>query len=142
MKCPCHSGNEYKDCCEPFHKGKLPSSPTVLLRARYAAYVLNLPDFIIDTTHPESFYFEEDRDKWKKDLEEFSTSSTFKDLRILDVHEEEALGFITFIAFIEQNQEDVTFTERSYFMHEKGKWWYRDGIVKSGIHTNEQMLEI
>ncbi|PIS00525.1 MAG: hypothetical protein COT84_06900 [Chlamydiae bacterium CG10_big_fil_rev_8_21_14_0_10_35_9] len=142
MKCPCHSGNDYKDCCEPFHKGKLPPTPTILLRARYAAYALNLPDFIIDTTHPECFYYEKDKDKWKKDLEEFSTSTIFKDLRILDTHEDEELGFITFVAFIKQGDEDATFTERSYFVREEGKWLYRDGIVKSGIHTNEQMLEI
>ena len=37
--CPCGSGKEYGECCEPIIKGTaLAASPEALMRSRYTAY--------------------------------------------------------------------------------------------------------
>lgn len=54
-KCPCGSGLSYEACCQPFHLGKkLPESAEELLRSRYSAYALVIPEYIVDTNHPEA----------------------------------------------------------------------------------------
>lgn len=141
MECPCHSKKKYELCCKPYHEGKSPEDALKLMRSRYSAYALKLIDYVIDTTHPECLSYLNDRKSWKEDLLQFCEKTTFKDLKIIDVYLEPAIGFITFVAYINQEGKDIAFTERSYFIFEDGKWFYRDGIVKEGEHTNEQMLE-
>lgn len=51
--CPCQSGQNYVDCCQPFHtQQKTPETAEQLMRSRYAAYVLQLIDYIVETTVP------------------------------------------------------------------------------------------
>ncbi|MDD2950112.1 MAG: YchJ family metal-binding protein, partial [Sulfuricurvum sp.] len=50
--CPCHSGEKYKKCCQPYHKGILPSNAQKLMRSRYSAFALELSNYIMATTHP------------------------------------------------------------------------------------------
>ena len=85
--CSCASGKLYKDCCQRLHnhtEGE--SSVSVMdfkaddvLRARYTAYKLGLPDYIIDSSHEGSEdylkYFVENqatlkngKKKWEKDI--------------------------------------------------------------------------
>lgn len=141
MKCPCHSKESYEVCCKPYHEGKLAEDALKLMRSRYSAYALKLIDYVIDTTHPDCLYYQEDREGWKEDLLTFCEQTKFKDLDIIDVHLEPRMAFITFVVHMDQEGKDVTFTERSYFVFEHEKWLYRDGIVKPGVHTNSEMLE-
>lgn len=61
-KCPCGTGEEYTACCGVLHaasaagaaSGGGGASPEAVMRARFSAYVKNLPAFVVDTTHPES----------------------------------------------------------------------------------------
>lgn len=42
-------------CCSPYHRGDAPvPTPEALLRSRYSAYAAKDPQFIADTTHPDS----------------------------------------------------------------------------------------
>ena len=55
--CPCgKEGKAYADCCGPWHEGlaqaRHASTPEALMRSRYSAYVLGLPDYLIATWHP------------------------------------------------------------------------------------------
>ena len=54
--CPCDSGQTYVDCCGPWHAGLLQGlhapTPEALMRSRYSAYVLGLPDYLLATWHP------------------------------------------------------------------------------------------
>lgn len=53
--CPCGSGAAYEACCSPYHRGDAPvPTPEALLRSRYSAYAAKDPQFIADTTHPDS----------------------------------------------------------------------------------------
>ena len=82
--CPCHSGKTYTKCCQPFHEGERPKNALQLMRSRYAAYSLNIPDYIIDTTHPVNTYYSENKVRWKKDLSNYSQTVCFNQLDILD----------------------------------------------------------
>ena len=121
MKCPCHSGKKYSTCCEPYHlRKKLPEKPEQLMRSRYSAYALNLPDYIIWTTHPKSPLYEKGEAVWRKSIEEFSKTTQFDDLII-----EEATDItVTFHAILSLQGRDVSFREKSLFEMYEGRWCY------------------
>ena len=52
---PCGSGWAYSACCGPWHEGLLQGvhapTPQALMRSRYSAYVLRLPDYLLATWH-------------------------------------------------------------------------------------------
>jgi len=64
--CPCHSGEKYKKCCQPYHKGIFPSNAQKLMRSRYSAFALGLAEYIMTTTHPDNSDFTENKPDWKK----------------------------------------------------------------------------
>ena len=81
--CPCGSQQNYLLCCAPFHKGKIVSNATQLLRARFSAYALNLPRFIIETTHPDNPQYQRDFRDWEKKISSFSSDFLFEGVEIL-----------------------------------------------------------
>ena len=51
--CPCGTGTAYAACCGRFHTGtRRPPTALALMRSRYSAFALGLPDYLIDTWHP------------------------------------------------------------------------------------------
>ena len=51
--CPCGSTLSYADCCAPLHAGqKTADTAAQLMRARYAAFVLQHIEYIVATTAP------------------------------------------------------------------------------------------
>ncbi len=121
MKCPCHSGKSYEECCKPFHEGKPPENVLLLMRSRYAAYALGLADYIIQTTHPTNPHFSNNREE----ILRFSKETKFKDLTIHEWVDGETIAFVTFTAHLEQKGRDVSFTEKSRFVKEEGIWKYQ-----------------
>ncbi len=123
MNCPCCSEKPYAECCKPYHDGKLlPPTALALMRSRYSAYALRLADYIIQTTHSKSPYFERDRGKWKKAILEFCTTTQFLKLEILDSTE----SSVHFIAHLGQ----TLLEEKSLFEKVDGKWLYVKGDIK------------
>jgi hypothetical protein len=54
--CVCDSGDTYGACCNKYHDGILSAAaadPVTLTKARYSAFALGIPEFLIETTHPE-----------------------------------------------------------------------------------------
>ena len=127
--CPCCSAESYKACCRRFHEGRLPENALQLMRSRYSAYALDIPDYIIATTHPANPHYSENRDAWKEDISQFSRSSSFRKLEILDFKEKGTLATVTFTAHIFQGSRDVTFTEKSSFEKVNGRWLYQSGEI-------------
>lgn len=132
--CPCGSGKEYATCCAPYHQGAPALHPESLVRARYSAYAMNVPDYIIRTTHPASTGYLEDRFAWRRKISKFSQGTEFQKLQILEVQERLPLAAVTFTAFLAQAGKDATFTEKSHFQIRKGEWLYRGGNLVEG-HT-------
>ena len=121
--CPCYSNLPYAECCAPYHQGSLPLTPVKLMRSRYAAYALDLADYLIATTHPENPRYTPHFSQWKQEIHEFSKKTVFAGLIILA----EDANHVTFKAILKQNNQDVSFTEKSLFKKVKGAWLYHSG---------------
>lgn len=128
-QCPCHSGLPYSNCCQTYHLGTPAPSARALMRSRYAAYALGLADYIIHTTHPKNPGYQKNFEKWKKEIEAFSFHTTFTGLEISDFKEDEDNATVTFHATLHHGDSDASFTEKSRFLKENGKWLYLDGII-------------
>lgn len=141
--CRCCSGKEYHECCKPLHQGSDATDALGLMRSRFSAYALNLPDYIMRTTHPASSGYSDNRFSWKRSLSHFSKESLFQKLEVLDFKENGSMATVTFTAYISQQRKDATFTEKSYFEKIKGKWLYRGGQLVQGhapnLITTEQL---
>lgn len=128
--CPCHSGKEYAECCKSYHEGRVPENALLLMRSRYAAYALNLAEYLIATTHPQNPKYVKDKAAWKRSIEEMSISFSFHDLKIIDFSEEGESAIVTFIAGLSCGKQDATFTEKSSFEKVEGRWLYKDGMIR------------
>lgn len=121
--CPCHSGQKYKNCCAPYHKGILPATALVLMRSRYSAYALGLADYILKTTHPDNPDFTADTATWREDILEFCKNTGFEGLKIIAFAEGETEAFVTFEAALSHG----IMKEKSRFLNVNGKWLYESG---------------
>ncbi|MDR3623655.1 MAG: YchJ family metal-binding protein [Chlamydiales bacterium] len=126
MLCPCRSGNTYVNCCKPFHQGQLLHTALELMRSRYSAYALHMPEYIIHTTHSTGPQFHPDLTQWSQKISKFCLNTEFKNLEILHFEEKGSCATVTFTAHLIQNQKDASFTEKSYFKKIEGKWLYYD----------------
>ncbi|MES2273878.1 MAG: YchJ family metal-binding protein [Chlamydiota bacterium] len=124
-KCPCCSGKPYEECCKPFHDGALPPTALALMRSRYSAYALKKARYIMETTHPQSPYFEKNRKNWETDILIFGTNYKFVKLEILDFSETQ----VHFAAHLEQNGIPSVLEEKSHFQKIEGKWLYLNGEI-------------
>lgn len=134
--CPCHSGLEYEDCCKIFHSGVLPDNALRLMKSRYAAYALNIPDYIIKTTHPACSHYSENKFSWKRSISQFAAHTCFLGLEILDFKENERLATVTFTVKISQDSKESIFTEKSYFEKIGDQWLYRSCQLSEGRALN------
>ncbi len=126
--CPCHSGKWYRDCCKPYHEGKLPENALLLMRSRYAAYALGLADYIIATTHPSNPDYSAPTEQWKQEILAFSNQTRFLGLTIHTFLDGPSEAYVAFTAHLEQNGIDASFTEKSRFFKEGERWLYTEGI--------------
>jgi SEC-C motif-containing protein len=132
--CPCCSGKLYRDCCSLYHQGKKAESAEALMRSRYSAYALNHLDYLIRTIHPRHPSVSQNLSKWKEEILNFALNTEFKRLAILDSKEQGDRAVVVFVAYLAQNDEDTTFTERSFFTKVDGQWLYVNGDLYPGEH--------
>ena len=120
MNCPCCSGKNYENCCEPYHLGKdLPQTPEQLMRSRYTAFALVLTNYLVETTH-----FSTRKDNDFSDIEDWAKSNKWLKLEIVFAKENK----VRFRAFYQdKNNEIYEHDELSTFTQENGKWFYVDG---------------
>lgn len=112
----------YEKCCKRFHDGELPKSPLELMRSRYSAYALKNPEYIIETTHPNSPHYEQDVKAWKEAILKFSKESNFEKLEIMSFGED----WVHFKAYLGSTVLD----EKSRFTQIEGKWFYLNGDIQ------------
>ncbi len=116
--CPCYSGKHYADCCQPLHQGTIAPDAERLMRARYSAYALKLPQFLNATWHPAT------RPKPMNAQEMFG----IRWLK-LTVHSAQQISDteaqVCFSADYRQGQQKrAHLYECSRFVREEGQWWY------------------
>lgn len=132
--CPCCSGKEYASCCKIYHDGALPPTALALMRSRYSAYALGKAAYILDTTHPKSIYFEQDKKKWEQAVLKFSKGTKFLKLEILGSGED----WVHFAAHLEESGVAFTLKEKSHFQKVDGKWLYLSGEVSTEARTSRR----
>jgi SEC-C motif-containing protein len=98
------------------------------MRSRYSAYSINLPDYLMATTHPKNEQYMEDAAAWKHSIQQFTKNTLFKSLEILNASEDGATATVTFRAGLMQGLKDISFTEKSSFEKIDGRWLYLDGV--------------
>jgi len=128
--CPCCFGKTYEHCCKPYHDGKNPEDALSLMRSRYSAYFFHLPEYIIRTTDTENLQYNKDVKLWKNEILDFCRMTDFESLEIIDFSSKDAEAYVTFVAHLSQDGEDVSFWEKSFFRKVDGKWLYVSGEVK------------
>jgi SEC-C motif domain protein len=126
-ECPCFSGKKYKKCCRPYHEKQSKPVPEALVRARFAAYALSNIDFIMETTHPESPHFNQNKNRWRAELEAYVIRNYFADLKILLV-EEDRVSYEA--ALLEFRTSEHRYIEDARFRQVDNKWLYFDGDMK------------
>jgi len=118
--CPCGSGNSYETCCGPLHQGGPAVTPEALMRSRYAAYVLGLEAYLLETWHPGTrpgpLGLGEDAVRWLG-LEVVQAPVPKGDE-----------GEVEFVARYKVGGRAHRLRERSRFRLQEGRWYYVDGI--------------
>ncbi|MFH0710367.1 MAG: YchJ family metal-binding protein [Pseudomonadota bacterium] len=122
-QCPCHSGEKYKKCCQPYHKGIFPSNALKLMRSRYSAYSLSLADYILKTTHPNNPDYTDETALWKENILDFCDNTQFLGLKINEFIDGETVAYVTFDAILDSG----SLKEKSRFLKEDGRWLYEGG---------------
>ena len=136
MQCPCSSKKTYDNCCKPLHDGQPAEDALQLMRSRFSAYALDLPNYIVASTHPASPQYVANIFAWKRSISRFSRSNNFVKLEILDFKAQPHLATVTFIAHLTHEGEDCSFTEKSFFEVHRGRWLYRGGQLVEGHAPN------
>jgi len=124
--CPCGSGSEYSNCCEPVISGAKPAETAEkLMRARYSAHVNVQMDFIFESTHPDR------RTGYDhKGTEEWAAQTDWQGLEIIATRQGEAddsTGQVEFIARFREKDILREHHENAHFKKEQGIWYFSDG---------------
>jgi SEC-C motif-containing protein len=128
MNCPCGSGKEYAQCCEPYILGgQNPPTAEALMRSRYSAYTAHAIDYIINTCLRKG---EQDIDV--KQTKSWSEKSTWLGLKIISIEKggvDDTEGTVEFEARYEQNGLRDRHHEKAVFKKQDGKWFYDEGAI-------------
>lgn len=94
------------------------------MRARYSAYATGEVRYIMDTTHPDSPYYQADRKAWFKALQDYVNRVQFLGLRVMSARHADDVGYVRFRATLMQGGRDASFEENSRFARVDGVWLY------------------
>lgn len=126
MSCVCGLGPSTEECCGRYvNAGEAAPTPEALMRARYAAYVLQKIDFI-EASHDPDKRHEMDKDgalEWAQSAEWLGLDINATEGGGPDDDE----GVVEFVAKYEVQDRVVNHRERAFFKKIKGKWFYHDG---------------
>ncbi len=124
MKCPCGTGKEFANCCQPFIEGdERPGTPEQLMRSRYTAFCLKNIDYIVETMDPQ-VRLEFDH----KANEEWARSSEFLKLEVIQATQEGNKGTVEFKAWFKTGDgPEQVHHEHAKFRKQAGVWYFKDG---------------
>jgi len=119
-RCPCLSGNPYDECCGPLHRGAAAPTAERLMRSRFSAFALRLPDYLLATWHPRARPAELELDpdtRWQRlDIVRVESGGPF-----------DRSGVVEFRAFWRSGEDRGDLHETSRFVRDSGPWLYLDG---------------
>ena len=121
--CPCGSGQPYAGCCQPFHLNQaVAPTPETLMRSRYSAFVLDLPDYLLATWHPDT----------RPANLVLSDSPDWTGLQILSSEAVGDRGQVHFRAVYRLAGGFGYLEERSDFVRQQEQWLYVRGDTREG----------
>ena len=120
--CPCGSGLDYRNCCQPHHDGEPAPTAEALMRSRYVAYVRGDADYLRASWHastrPAELGFDGPQPVWLG-----------LDVKRHDVTDADHAE-VEFVAKYRIGGGSVVrMRERSRFVREGAHWFYVDGDV-------------
>ncbi|MGO3891663.1 MAG: YchJ family protein [Paenalcaligenes sp.] len=120
--CPCGTGKRYEQCCSRWHQGseylQAPDAEQ-LMRSRYSAFVLRLPQYLLATWHPSTRPTE---------LELDDRFTKWVALEIHHAHQhDDTHADVSFTARYKENGKAGRLREISHFLKEQEQWFYVDG---------------
>jgi SEC-C motif-containing protein len=129
LPCPCGLRPDYARCCGALHQafaagqGLTAATPEALMRSRYAAFVLDLRDYLLatwhDSTRPGVLEPPEPGLKW--------LGLDVKRAAMQDADH----GTVEFVARSKLGGRAYRLHETSRFVRENGAWFYVDGDLKN-----------
>jgi SEC-C motif-containing protein len=126
--CPCGSGLENENCCDPFLQGKSKAATAeALMRSRYTAYVTGNVKYLVETVLPKKRH-----DLNEKDIQTWSKNSIWQGLEIVATEAggaEDEEGLVEFIAHYTQGENKYDHHEKAQFLKEEGTWYFVDGKI-------------
>lgn len=129
--CPCSSGVNYSDCCQPYHLGQLPLTAEQLMRSRYTAFVLQNIDYVVATTVPSQQALLD-----QKVLKNWAATTNWVGLNILKHQENLAKtnsspkhSAVEFEAFFQEKGQKQRHHEYSLFVQIGERWYFVDPTV-------------
>lgn len=119
ISCPCGSGNPYTLCCKPLHlKKAVAQLPEQLMRARYAAYVMQEIEYLVQTTHPSVRQLH-----GAGDIKKWAMANQWEGLEIIEAYG----NVVEFKAYFKQQGTSFVHHEISVFEQVDNQWYYLNG---------------
>ena len=118
MNCPCHSDQNFDQCCGRFISHRMiPENARLLMRSRYSAYVLSERDYLEYTWHsdhrPQQLNLDED--------------SNWLGLQVISFHPCGDRATVEFEARLLVSGKVDVVHENSHFVRQQGRWLYTSG---------------
>jgi SEC-C motif-containing protein len=121
-RCPCASGASYGDCCGPLHDGGPAETAVSLMRSRFSAFALGMPEYLLRTWHSSA----------RSGSLELEEETVWRRLQIVDTvagGPGSDSGVVEFRDSFRSPAGAGVLHERSRFTREHGAWRYVDGDV-------------
>jgi len=121
MKCPCNPSNLYENCCKKAHQDiNSVTSPEILMRSRYSAFVLANIDYLQESHHSSTRPSKLE----KREIFSWTKSVEWIKLAILQTTE----NTVEFKAYFQENGILNYIHENSLFEKENGHWVYKSAL--------------
>jgi SEC-C motif-containing protein len=126
--CPCNSGKDYSQCCQPYLDGATtPLTAEALMRSRYTAYARRRIEYLGETHDPRTRRtFDPARAR------EWAEGSEWLGLEVLATEGGNAGdndGTVEFIARYQARSEEIEHHEVAQFRRADDRWYFVDGRV-------------
>ena len=131
--CACASGLRYGDCCRPFLRGERDApDPISMMRSRFSAFALDYSAYLWRTLHPTHPDRARPEEEVLRTFRRASRTLEYRSLAILDSAPAGADGRaqVLFLARVLDRGRDLSFLERSDFLHDGAGWRYLTGTVR------------
>ncbi|MEJ2618915.1 MAG: YchJ family protein [Candidatus Thiodiazotropha sp.] len=124
--CYCGSGIDFDACCGPILEGAVQAETAeALMRARYSAFVVNKPEFLHQSLHPDH-RLDHDVNATRR----WAENSEWLKLEVVDSSgggADDEQGSVEFIATYKEQGMVRPHHEISSFRKQNGQWYFVDG---------------